>query len=44
MQIFSGATEVEEGELNGKEIKTESHTLGRMRFAKPPVVKKVISY
>lgn len=36
-----GVAELEEGEVNGQEIKTESHTLGRMTFGKPPAVRKV---
>ena len=37
----AGLVELEEGELTGKEIKTESHTLGRMSYGKPPATKKV---
>lgn len=37
----TGLVELEEGELNGKEIKTESHSVGRMSFGKPPATKKV---
>ena len=40
-ESLPGLVELEEGELNEKEIKTESHTLGRMSFGKPPATKKV---
>ena len=39
--FHAGLVELEEGELSGKEIKTESHTLGRLSFGKPPATKKV---
>ena len=36
-----GVCEVEEGEVNGQEIKLESRALGRMSFGKEPAVTKV---
>ncbi|KAK3095872.1 hypothetical protein FSP39_020160, partial [Pinctada imbricata] len=37
----NGVSDMEEGEVNGQEIKLESHTLGRMTFGAPPQTKKL---
>ncbi|KAL4220556.1 THAP domain-containing protein 4 [Mactra antiquata] len=36
-----GVCELEEGEVNGQQITTESHTLGRLTFGKDPATKKI---
>lgn len=36
-----GVSEVEEGEFTDTEIRTESHTVGRLSFGKPPETKKI---
>lgn len=36
-----GVSETEEGEYTDSELRTESHTLGRMTFGKPPATKKI---
>jgi hypothetical protein len=38
---FTGVCELEEGEVNGQELTTTSHTVGRLSFGKDPVTKKV---
>ncbi|ESO98868.1 hypothetical protein LOTGIDRAFT_231221 [Lottia gigantea] len=37
----NGVTSVEEGEVNNEEIKTESHTVGRLTFGSDPETKKL---
>ncbi|XP_033760333.1 THAP domain-containing protein 4-like [Pecten maximus] len=36
-----GVSEVEEGEFTDTEMRTESHTVGRLSFGKPPETKKI---
>lgn len=36
-----GVCELEEGEVNGQELTTTSHTVGRLSFGKDPVTKKI---
>lgn len=39
-----GLADLEEGELNGQELKLSTANLGRMSFGVPPAVKEVILY
>ena len=41
MNNFSGLAEVEEGEVNGHEIRLLSHSVARISFANNPKVQKV---
>ena len=41
MNNFSGLAEIEEGEINGHEIRLLSHSVGRISFANDPKVQKV---